>query len=109
MKYLTRKQANAYLREKGVTCGDFLLAHLAMTGEGPQFRYWGRRPLYAEKDLDDWIASKLSSPVRSRSEATALLKQEKDLPLSPPTRTARQYSRRPGRPRKQPTAPAPPI
>ena len=67
MKYLTRQGATAYLREHGLTCGSFLLAQLAMTGDGPQFRYWGRRPIYTEDNLDKWIESRLGAPVRVTS------------------------------------------
>ena len=82
MKYLTRKQATAYLRENGVTSGDFLLAHLAVTGEGPQFRYWGRHA---------WIESRLSPPVRSRRALEAQLSAtDGEPPLGPPTRAGRR-------------------
>ena len=92
MKYLTRKQATAYLRENGVTSGDFLLAHLAVTGEGPQFRYWGRRPIYSEQDLDAWIESRLSPPVRSRRALEAQLSAtDGEPPLGPPTRAGRRH------------------
>src|SRR5262249_49886015 len=87
MKYLTRKQATAYLRENGVTSGDFLLAHLAVTGEAPHFRYWGRLPIYSEQDLDAWIESRLSPPVRSRRALEAQLSAtDGEPPLGPPTR-----------------------
>jgi len=41
MKYLTRKQARAYLRENGVTVSDGYLAQGARLGTGPRFRYLG--------------------------------------------------------------------
>jgi hypothetical protein len=100
MKYLTRKQATEYLRENGIIVGDGFLAHEAVTGEGPQFRYSGRHPLYTEPDLDAWIESRLSQPITSRSElrqsqpsaiVTALNDGLIEPPRGPPTRTARRH------------------
>jgi len=104
MKYRNRKQATEYLREHGIPCGSFLLAQLAMTGEGPQFRYWGRQTIYTEDDLDAWIEARLGSPVsatsgvrrRPGSVRSRLIEPSESL-LSPPTRTGRK-----NRPRKQP-------
>jgi len=46
VKYLTRKQATAYLREKDLPVADSHLAHVARVGTGPQFRYLGLHPVY---------------------------------------------------------------
>lgn len=109
MKYRSRKQATEYLRENGIPCRDGFLAHLAVTGEGPQFCYSGRHPICTEGDLDTWIEARLSAPVRSPSEATVATlntaampsesesenqKQSSDPPLGPPTRTARPHQHR---------------
>jgi hypothetical protein len=72
VKYRGRKQARAYLLEQGVPVGTNALANLAVTGEGPRFRYWGRHPVYTEDDLDAWVQQKLSQPVRAPTEAAAL-------------------------------------
>jgi hypothetical protein len=45
------------------------LAKLAVIGGGPIFRRAGRVPLYSTYDLDKWVASKLSAPMRSTSDA----------------------------------------
>ena len=82
MKYRNRRLATAYLRENGIPCGDNFLAQLAVTGDGPQFRYSGRHPIYTDEDLDSWIESRLSSPVRSPSEAAATLLQSRPQPKS---------------------------
>src|SRR5215831_15942027 len=58
MKYLTRKQATAYLHENGVTVADSYLAQGARLGTGPQFRYLGLHPVYTKVDLDAWIEAK---------------------------------------------------
>ena len=113
MKYLDRKQARDYIREQGIPIGDNFLPQAASDGTGPEYQYSGRYPLYREDKLDEWIEARLSAPVRSPSEAAALLnaptvKQEETPPLGPPTRTTRQHGRRLGRPRKQLTAPLPP-
>src|SRR5258705_12757039 len=93
VQYLNRKQATAYIRERGIPCGDNFLAHQAVDGTGPQFRYSGRHPIYVEEDLDAWIEARLTAPVRSPSEAAAALpskSKEPDFnpPLGPPTREA---------------------
>jgi hypothetical protein len=99
MQYLNRKAATNYLRAKGVPCGNDLLAQLAVAGEGPPFRYFGRQTIYLERDLDEWVESKLCSQrkalwpeVPSRPYAKPI---DESL-LSPPTRSARKY-----RPRKK--------
>jgi hypothetical protein len=75
--YLTRKQATAHIRKRGIPCGSTRLAQLATEGKGPQFRYVGKYPLYTEPDLDDWIEAQLSEPVRStKSKSADLLQQE---------------------------------
>jgi hypothetical protein len=42
---------------------------LAVIGGGPIFRRAGRVPLYSTADLDAWVLSLLSGPMRSTSEA----------------------------------------
>lgn len=120
--YLNRKLATDYLRQRGIKCGDSRLAHLAVTGDGPEFQYEGKFPIYTEEALDAWIESKLSAPVRSpseaaaaaSSEAAAALRKEQpseseqnlNPPLGPPTHAgaaaAPTTPRRPGRPRSKP-------
>jgi hypothetical protein len=63
--FLRRKDAAFYLRTRyGI--GSFQsLAKLAMTGDGPVFRKCGRCVLYAPHDLDEWMQTRLSVPLRS--------------------------------------------
>jgi hypothetical protein len=69
-RYLRRKQAARYLLEThGLERAPATLAKLAVIGGGPAFRRAGRIPLYAPADLDDWVASILSEPIRTTSEA----------------------------------------
>jgi hypothetical protein len=72
-KFLRRKAASEYLREThGLERAPSTLAKLAVLGGGPAFRRVGRVPVYTTDDLDEWVVSKLSPPMRSTSEAAAL-------------------------------------
>ena len=71
-KLLRRKAASEYLHEAhGWNCAHSTLAKYAVIGGGPIFRRIGRVPLYATDDLDEWVASKLSAPMRSTSDAAS--------------------------------------
>jgi hypothetical protein len=64
-----RKAASLYLKENwGVNCAHGTLAKYAVTGGGPVFRRMGRVPLYSTDDLDKWVESRLSGPMRSTSD-----------------------------------------
>ena len=66
---LRRSEAAAYLLEThGIHRAVGTLAKLAVVGGGPRFRVAGRTPLYSTDDLDAWVESILSPPVRSTSE-----------------------------------------
>jgi hypothetical protein len=84
MKYRSRRQATEYLRENGIPIGGSRLAQLAMTGEGPRFRYSGRYCVYVEKDLDAWAESRMSRPVTS---STAKARQADEKPRRSPGRS----------------------
>lgn len=67
--FVRRKAAAEYLREQwGVPCSEKTLAKLACIGGGPAYRRFGRIPLYAAVDLDEFAQARLSKPVRSTSE-----------------------------------------
>jgi hypothetical protein len=70
-KYLRRREAALYLRERGIPRTEKTLAKLACIGGGPAFRLFGRIPLYTQVDLDAYVASKLGHSVRSTSEYSA--------------------------------------
>jgi hypothetical protein len=71
-RFLRRKAASDYLREThGLDRAPSTLAKLAVIGGGPIFRRAGNVPLYAIEDLDEWVASKLSAPMRSTSESAS--------------------------------------
>ena len=66
---LRRSEAATYLLEThGIRRAVGTLAKLAVVGGGPRFRVAGRTPLYSIDDLDAWVESILSPPVRSTSE-----------------------------------------
>src|SRR5262245_57875105 len=88
VKYLTRKQATAYLREKDLPVAD---SHF---GTGPQFRYLGAHPVYTAANLDAWIETRRKAGGRLEA-----FLQVKRLRLGPLTRTSTQ--RRPRAPREQ--------
>ena len=68
-RFLRRKAASGYLHEvHGLDRAPGTLAKLAVIGGGPVFRRVGRVPLYSTDDLDKWVASKLSPPMRSTSD-----------------------------------------
>jgi hypothetical protein len=67
-RFLRRKQAGSYLREKYGVGSAATLAKLACLGGGPEMVYLGCRiPIYTEEALDAWARSRLSAPVRSTS------------------------------------------
>jgi hypothetical protein len=56
----------------GVNCAHGTLAKYAVIGGGPVFRRIGRVPLYSTDDLDAWVQSRLSGPMRSTSDVAKL-------------------------------------
>ncbi len=68
-KFLRRKDAAAYLKERYGFCSFRTLAKLACFGGGPIFRKAGKIVLYEPADLDAWALAQMSPPVSSTSEA----------------------------------------
>jgi len=64
-RYLTRKEAAEYVKEKGLPCAPSSLCTWATTGGGPNFRKFGRNVVYLPEELDVWIDSRLSGPKAS--------------------------------------------
>ncbi len=67
-RYLRRTEAAAYIKSKCGWCSRQTLAKLAVTGDGPAYRKFGRMVLYAPEDIDSWIGAKIGSPRNSTSE-----------------------------------------
>ena len=66
--YLRRIDAARYVRERwGAPCSARWLAKLAVTGDGPPFRKFGRFPLYMRADLDAWTEARITAPRLSTS------------------------------------------
>lgn len=70
--YLRRSEAAKYLQERVGAYTTETLAKMAVEGSGPPYRLLGRFPVYLERDLESWVASRMSPPVRSSSELSAL-------------------------------------
>lgn len=68
-RFLRRKAASKYLQEvHGVVRAPSTLAKYAVLGGGPVFQRIGRDPVYTPVNLDEWVASQLSGPMRSTSD-----------------------------------------
>jgi hypothetical protein len=67
-KRYTRKEAARKLTEWGYPIAKATLDTLATRGGGTRFSRWGRKPLYAEADLLEWVQGHLTQPVRSTAE-----------------------------------------
>src|SRR5262249_45828422 len=72
MKYLTRKQATAYLRENGITVSDSYLGWGARVATGPQFRYLGKHPVYPKRDLSAWSEARKAGVLEAFLQRTRL-------------------------------------
>jgi len=73
---LDRKGASVFLNEQGYVTAPATLAKLASVGGGPQYRKFGRKPLYLSADLLQWAKSRCSAPRQSTSEPEQLTKAE---------------------------------
>jgi hypothetical protein len=68
-RHYSRTEASNFLGERGFRVAIGTLAKYATTGGGPNFIKFGRKPLYTEQSLSDWLERKLSREVASTSEA----------------------------------------
>ena len=68
-RLLCRREAAAFLCDRGYRVAVATLNKWATIGGGPKFRKFGRRPLYAPSDLLAWAEERTTAPVRSTSEA----------------------------------------
>ncbi len=90
-RFLRRKAASDYLHEThGLDRAPSTLAKLAVTGGGPVFRRIGRVPYYTPDNLDEWVASKLSAPMRSTSDTASPKAEITDCPTQPNTGAEQQ-------------------
>jgi hypothetical protein len=66
---LGRPDAAKALTAAGFPVSSATLATKATRGGGPQYRLFGRRPLYRWGDALEWARGRLSEPVSNTSEA----------------------------------------
>lgn len=55
------KVLNAEVAARYVGLSQSTLAKLRLTGNGPTYCKLGRRVVYRQKDLDDWLQSRIAS------------------------------------------------
>jgi hypothetical protein len=67
-KRLDTRQASAFLTASGYTTAPATLNKLRCIGGGPAFEKFGRRPLYSETSLLEWVQSRTTHPLRSTSD-----------------------------------------
>ncbi len=68
---MTRDALAVALSAAGYPISAATLATKATRGGGPEYRLFGRRPLYRWADALDWAQGRLSKPVTSSSELEA--------------------------------------
>jgi hypothetical protein len=61
------REAAAFLTAIGYRTAAATLNKLRCLGGGPEFRKFGRRPLYQEEALLSWAQARTSGPKRSTS------------------------------------------
>ena len=67
-KRLNTRQASEFLTASGYTTAPATLNKLRCIGGGPAFENFGRRPLYSERSLSEWVQSRTTDPLRSTSD-----------------------------------------
>lgn len=63
-RYLTRKEAAAYLSSQGLLTSPGTLQKLAVTGGGPEYAIFGNRALYRPEGLIAWAEARLEHSRR---------------------------------------------
>lgn len=67
-RFLRRKDAGKYLRDKFGFGSEKTLAKLATLGGGPEFRKAGPAALYEPEKLDEWALARIGAPRRSTAD-----------------------------------------
>jgi hypothetical protein len=68
-RFLSRVEASDFLKSRGLHYTANTLQKMATLGGGPIYRRCGNRAVYLAADLEAWVASKLSAPRFSTSQA----------------------------------------
>jgi hypothetical protein len=69
VKYLDRKAAAAFVKDRIGHCSPLTLARLATQGGGPAFHRCANRAIYAVPDLIEWADSKIGPKQTSTADA----------------------------------------
>ena len=77
---LTRDVTATALTARGYPVKAKTLATKASRGGGPPYRLFGVRPLYRWGDALAWAQDRLSTPIKSTSEAAGLAKSPRSTP-----------------------------
>ena len=56
------EEASAWLRQRGTPQSTKTLGKLRCVGGGPKYQKFGRKPLYTEVWLEEWVKTRLSDP-----------------------------------------------
>jgi hypothetical protein len=62
------RQAAAFLTDRGFKIAPATLSKLRCLGGGPEFQKFGRRPLYSETSLLEWVQGRTTGSLRSTSD-----------------------------------------
>jgi hypothetical protein len=65
---LDTRQASAFLSDRGYNTAPATLNKMRCVGGGPEFELFGRRPLYTETALLEWVRARTTRPLRSTSD-----------------------------------------
>ena len=65
---LDTRQASTFLTELGFKTASSTLNKHRCVGGGPEFELFGRRPLYTETALLEWVQSRTTGAFRSSSD-----------------------------------------
>src|SRR5215475_3466101 len=65
---LDTRQASDFLTERGYKTAPATLNKKRCVGGGPEFELFGRRPLYTETALLEWVQARTPPPLRSTSD-----------------------------------------
>jgi hypothetical protein len=63
-----RNAAAQRIRKAGIPCTPGTLANMASDGTGPIYRVISGRCYYLDADIDAWIATRISGPIRKASD-----------------------------------------
>jgi hypothetical protein len=90
---LDTRQAAAFLTERGYKTSAATLNKRRCVGGGPEFELFGRRPLYTEKALLEWVRGRTTPPLRSTSDPQRT-RPARSLPPSKPHKPEPPHFRR---------------